>query len=170
MYDYFIGIDPGMDGAIVVLKANGDFAEYCKMPVLVYEASKRKIHIYALFLHLKELTKTYGTKGMVCIEKINGSPGQGATAIFAMGHGCGVVETCVCLADLSYEFVGPQKWKNRFLAGSKKEKDASVTKALELFPKAREWCIGPRGGRDHNIADAMFIAEYSRNFFTRSAI
>jgi len=169
MYDYFIGIDPGMEGAIAILKADGTFAEYFKMPILEYKDSKRKIHTYALFLTLKDLVKRYGPKGMVCIEKINGSPGQGATTIFAMGHGCGVVETCVCLADLAYEFVGPQKWKNRFLAGEKKEKDASVTKAMQLFPIAKQWCLGPRGGRDHNIADAMFIAEYSRNYFTRSA-
>lgn len=165
MYKYFLGIDPGMDGALAVLSAEGKFLEYCKMPTLPGDKGGRRIHIYALHQYVKLLAGKY-PEMLVCIEKINGTPGQGPTSIFAMGHGCGIVESCVCLADLPYEFVGPQKWKNRYLSGMK-GKEASVIQALRLYPEAKPWIVGPRGGMDHNVADAMFIAEYARSFSSR---
>jgi hypothetical protein len=168
MYDYFLGIDPGLDGACVLLCNSGEVKEHYKLPSLVVQDNKRKLHAYGLYLWLRQIFQCY-PKTLVCIEKINGSPGQGATSIFAMGHGAGQIEACVAIAGFPYEFVGPQKWKNRFLSGSKKEKDASVQKALELFPGSRDWIIGPKGGRDHNLADALFIAEYARSFNLRES-
>lgn len=160
-FEYFAGLDPGLEGAIVVLEKTGKYVEHYKFQTLAAGDSKRKLAIYPIFLYLESLMKRLPPT-FLTIERIHGSAGQSASSIFSMGYSLGIVEALAAVSGLKYNFVSPQKWKNKMLSGMPKSKDASVQKVLELDGLMSASIIGPRGGRDHNIADAYLIAEYAR--------
>ena len=60
-------------------------------------------------------------------------PGQGVTSMFNFGQSFGVLKGIYSAMQLPMYFVRPAKWKKYFnLINSKK--DASRTKAIEIFP------------------------------------
>ena len=60
-------------------------------------------------------------------------PGQGVTSMFNFGQSFGLLKEYVQLCNYQCIFVRPTKWKKYFnLINS--EKDASRTKAIEIFP------------------------------------
>ncbi len=60
-------------------------------------------------------------------------PGQGVTSMFNFGQSFGILKGICSAMQLSVYFVRPAKWKKYFnLINS--EKDASRTRAIEIFP------------------------------------
>ena len=60
-------------------------------------------------------------------------PGQGVTSMFNFGQSFGILKGICSAMQLPMYFVRPAKWKKYFnLINS--EKDASRTRAIEIFP------------------------------------
>ena len=69
----------------------------------------------------------------VVIEQVSAMPGQGVTSMFNFGQSFGILKGICSAMQLPMYFVIPAKWKKYFnLINS--EKDASRTKAIEIFP------------------------------------
>ena len=69
----------------------------------------------------------------VVLEQVSAMPGQGVTSMFNFGQSFGVIKGICAAMRLSLHFVRPAKWKKYFnLLNS--EKQASRTKAIEIFP------------------------------------
>ena len=69
----------------------------------------------------------------VIIEQVSAMPGQGVTSMFNFGQSYGILKGICAAMQLSMYLVRPAKWKKYFnLINS--EKDASRTKAIEIFP------------------------------------
>ena len=69
----------------------------------------------------------------VVIEQVSAMPGQGVTSMFNFGQSFGILKGICSGMQLPMYFVRPAKWKKYFnLINS--EKDASRTKAIEIFP------------------------------------
>ena len=92
----------------------------------------------------------------VVIEQVSAMPGQGVTSMFNFGQSFGVLKGVCSAMQLSMYFVRPIKWKKYFNL-IKSEKDASRTKAIEIFPY-----ISPQLSRkkDGNKADAILLASF----------
>lgn len=163
MYDFFLGIDPGLEGAFVVLDKAGQIIRVEKIPVLQID-TKKKIDLHVLSSLVKEINLLCPSI-IATVEKINAAPGQGVTSMFTMGYGAGAIDTALSCHLMAYQHVHPRTWKAAIMRDMPKEKDASVVKALQLFPKVSSLLITPRGKRDHNIADALLIAEWARRQF-----
>ena len=69
----------------------------------------------------------------VVIEQVSAMPGQGVTSMFNFGQSFGILKGICSAMHLSMHFVRPAKWKKYFNL-IKTEKDASRTKAIEIFP------------------------------------
>ena len=83
-------------------------------------------------------------------------PGQGVTSMFNFGQSFGVIKGICSALTLPIYFVRPVKWKKHFnLIGS--TKDASRTKAIELFPN---FTNDMKRKKDANKADAILIGRY----------
>ena len=83
-------------------------------------------------------------------------PGQGVTSMFNFGQSFGVLKGICSAMQLSMHFVRPAKWKKYFgLINS--EKDASRTKAIEIFPY---FSTNLSKKKDSNKADAILIASF----------
>lgn len=160
-YTHFIGIDPGIAGAIAVLDLEGKLVAHYKFPVLIF-AKKKQINIAEL--HAWLISNKFFAP-LATVERVHAMPKQGVTSSFTFGMGFGVLQGLLVALEIPYCLVEPKRWKGDIMADSAKDKDASVAIALRLFPQTREILIGPKGGRDHNIADALLISEWSRRKF-----
>jgi len=148
----FIGIDPGVSGAIAILAPDG--VTFFDMPVL--EVKKKQTLDYAGLAGI--LRPFSGCGAFVAVELVGSMPGQGVSSTFAFGRSYGAVLATLATLEIPYELVTPPVWKRAFrLVGC--EKDESRAAALRLFPQ----CASDlRLKKHHGRADALLMAEYLR--------
>ena len=104
----------------------------------------------------KRIKKNEKQNVRVIIEQVSAMPGQGVTSMFNFGQSFGILKGMCSAMQLSMYFVRPAKWKKYFnLINS--EKDASRTKAIEIFPYISTQLSRKK---DANKADAALIASF----------
>ena len=152
-----IGIDPGITGSICFFE-DGKIIDVVEMPNMV-EGKKNKKQVngaqiyHEISLRIKHLKKE---EIKVVIEQVSAMPGQGVTSMFNFGQSYGILKGICSAMQLPMYFVRPAKWKKYFsLINS--EKDASRTKAIEIFPY---FSINLSKKKDSNKADAILLASY----------
>jgi hypothetical protein len=156
----FIGIDPGLGGAIAVLRDRSQPIIF-DAPVFQEDGSaRRSYNVPGMVGILAEFQGEFqGDITVVAIEHLHAMPGNGSIANFASGLGVGLWRGIASALRLKVELVRAAKWKKEMLSGRGKGKDQSVTRVLELFPE-----IAPQFARkkDHGRADALLLALYCR--------
>ena len=129
-----IGIDPGISGSICFLE-DGIIKDVLEMPTMTEgKKNKKQVNGSQIFNEISFRIKTYEKKNIkVVIEQVSAMPGQGVTSMFNFGQSFGILKGICSAMQLPIYFVRPAKWKKYFnLINS--EKDASRTKAIEIFP------------------------------------
>jgi len=101
---------------------------------------------------------------VVAIEQISAMPGQGVTSMFNFGQSFGVLKGICSAMQLSMYFIRPAKWK-KYFGLIKTEKDASRTKAIEIFPYISSQLSRKK---DSNKADALLIASFFYNTYKKT--
>jgi len=152
-----IGIDPGISGSICFFQ-DGEIIDVVEMPTMT-EGKKNKKQVngaqvfHEIFLKIKGMKKE---EIKVVIEQVSAMPGQGVTSMFNFGQSFGILKGICSAMQLPMYFVRPAKWKKYFnLINS--EKDASRTKAIEVFPYFSSELSRKK---DSNKADAILIASF----------
>ena len=152
-----IGIDPGISGSICFFE-DGKILDVIEMPTMA-EGKKNKKQVNGSQIYNEILKKTIKIKNQeirVVIEQVSAMPGQGVTSMFNFGQSFGILKGICSAMQLPMYFVRPAKWKKYFnLINS--EKDASRTKAIEIFPY---FSTNLSKKKDANKADAILIASY----------
>jgi crossover junction endodeoxyribonuclease RuvC len=163
----FVGIDPGLDGAVCIRK-NGDI-EFYDTPTFTVEQKKggkiKKKREFGTVAMAEFLQFTNSSNVIVALEQISAMPGQGVTSMFQLGKGYGIWLGILAAYNLSYELVRPQAWKKELMAGMGKEKDASRVVACRLFPRIAKALSRKK---DHGRADALLLSEFIRRRHARS--
>ena len=152
-----IGIDPGLSGAIAVLE-NSKVKNLFEMPVMPEgKKNKRQVNGAQLYHEIYKKTQNIEKKNIkVVIEQVSAMPGQGVTSMFNFGQSFGILKGICSAMQLPMYFVRPAKWKKYFnLINS--EKDASRTKAIEIFPY---FSANLTKKKDANKADAILISSF----------
>ena len=149
------GIDPGISGAICVLK-EGKILEVYEMPTMIDgKKNKRQVNgAEVTNIFLKDLNNE--DKAKVVVEHVTAMPGQGVTSMFNFGQSFGVLKGICAALKLPIYFVRPVKWKKHFNL-IKTNKDASRTKVIEIFPYISSKISRKK---DSNKADSILIAKY----------
>ena len=157
-----IGIDPGISGSICFFE-DGKILEVIEMPTMT-EGKKNKKQVNGSQIYneiFNRIHKTEKKNVRVIIEQVSAMPGQGVTSMFNFGQSFGILKGICSAMQLSMFFVRPAKWKKYFnLINS--EKDASRTRAIEIFPKISDKL---KRKKDSNKADAILIASYYYNTY-----
>ena len=152
-----IGIDPGISGSICFFE-DGKIIDVVEMPSMT-EGKKNKKQVNGSQIYneiLSRIKKTEKQNIRVIIEQVSAMPGQGVTSMFNFGQSFGVLKGICSAMQLPMYFVRPAKWKKYFgLINS--EKDASRTKAIEMFPYFSSQLSKKK---DSNKADAILIASF----------
>ena len=150
-----VGIDPGLNGAIAILQ-DKKVLSIIDMPVMADgKKNKRQLNNAQLAEILRKNTSDDDEISVV-VEQVNAMPGQGVTSMFNFGQSFGVLKGICSAMQLPLYFVRPAKWKKYFnLINS--EKDASRTKAIEVFPYISQQLSKKK---DANKADAILISSF----------
>ena len=152
-----IGIDPGISGSICFFE-NGKILEVIEMPTMIEgKKNKKQVNGAQMFNEIvRKLSKDKNQDVRVVVEHVSAMPGQGVTSMFNFGQSFGIIKGICSAMQLSLFFVRPAKWKKYFnLINS--EKDASRTKAIEIFPYFSSQLSKKK---DSNKADAILIASF----------
>ena len=152
-----IGIDPGISGSICFFE-DGKILEVIEMPVMT-EGKKNKKQVNGAQIYNEISTKIRSIEKQnlrVIIEQVSAMPGQGVTSMFNFGQSFGILKGICSAMQLPMYFVRPAKWK-KYFGLIKSEKDASRTKAIEMFPYFSSQLSKKK---DSNKADAILIASF----------
>ena len=152
-----IGIDPGISGSICFFE-DGKILDVVEMPTMIDgKKNKRQVNGSQVYNEISKRIKKIDKKDIrVIIEQVSAMPGQGVTSMFNFGQSFGILKGMCSAMQLPMYFIRPAKWKKYFnLINS--EKDASRTKAIEIFPY---YSSNLSKKKDTNKADAILIASY----------
>lgn len=146
----FIGIDPGLSGAIGIMSLGG-YLDVRDMPLIekgVYDVPAMKRYVNVAFRE----------KTFVMLERQQAMPGQGVSSTFKTGMGYGIWLGVLAAEKIAYEIVSPVTWKKRMVGSGGKDKLKSIARAKALFPGLEDKFLKSKDGR----AEAMLLAEYAR--------
>ena len=152
-----IGIDPGISGSICFFE-DGKILNVIEMPTMTEgKKNKKQVNGSQIYNEIsKVISKVVEKNVRVVIEQVSAMPGQGVTSMFNFGQSFGILKGICSAMQLPMFFVRPAKWKKYFnLINS--EKDASRTKAIEIFPYFSSQLSKKK---DSNKADAILLASF----------
>lgn len=164
----WVGIDPGISGAIAVLDSktrNVSFVDTPTVQVKVGKTIKNQMDAHAASLILQALDDTDGI--FVAIEKVAPMPsthagdkgtGMGVTSAFNFGMGFGTWIGICAASLLPFQLIHPATWKAKLMRDMGKDKDASRVKAMQLYPSSAKDLTRKK---DHGRADALLLAHYA---------
>jgi len=152
---YYLGIDPGLSGALAFYDPLNDEMQVFDMPTHDIETNnskRRKIDLHGL----ASLTRKFAPDlNRAIIEDVGAMPGQGVTSMFSFGFSAGCAQMALAAMQIRFETVQPRKWKQAM--GLKKDKDESRRLASRLMPKhSHWWMLKKHDGR----AEAALLAYY----------
>lgn len=144
-YEYYIGIDPGLNGGVVIL-SKSEVVEVFRTPATIQD-------------FIESLGKYMEEKVFCITENVHSMPFNGAKSNFTFGYINGILHTVLQISSIPYEEHTPQKWMKFY--GMKKNKHETDTawknrlkaEAQKLFPKEKVTLWN---------ADAFLIANYCR--------
>ena len=155
----YIGIDPGLNGAVgVVFDAMKDPVVY-DTPTMVVSGvkDKRVYNTAAMALLLKPFSTIDNV--LVVLESVHSMPKQGVASSFSFGQGLGMWQGIIAAFGMPLEMPSPQRWKKEILADQGKDKDASRFKAIQLYPALASQLSRKK---DDGRAEVILMAEYGR--------
>lgn len=149
----FIGIDPGLHGAIAILAPDGT-ATVIDTPV--FETAKSRSSSRSPdYGGIVNVLRPYATANVkLYIEAVHGSPAFGAVQNFKLGQSDGAWRAALASLRIPYEEVAPQTWKKRL--GLSKDKAESLALASRLYPSVEGLNI-----THHDRCEALLIAHYA---------
>lgn len=129
-----IGIDPGLSGAIGVLK-DGAYVAVLDMPTVAKGSGsvKNEVDPAGLITLLRQHAPADEAVA-VALERVNAMPGQGSSSIFSLGDSFGCARSAVAACRFETVYVTPAQWKKHFNLSSDKEMGRAV--AIRMFPAA----------------------------------
>ena len=159
-----IGIDPGISGSICFFE-DGKIIDTVEMPTMAEgKKNKRQVNGSQIYNEISKRVKNFDKQNVrVIIEQVSAMPGQGVTSMFNFGQSYGILKGICSAMQLPMYFVRPAKWKKYFnLINS--EKDASRTKAIEIFPSFSSQLSKKKDSKKADaIQNASFYYETYKN-------
>lgn len=129
-----IGVDPGITGAVGVLK-NGQYLAVFDIPSVKRGSGVVKSEIDPAGL-AREISARLDPKeySEVVLERVSAMPGQGVSSVFSFGDSYGCCRSVIAVMGLPVSLVPPSAWKKHFNLGRDKEESRAL--AVRLFPGA----------------------------------
>ena len=164
----FLGIDPGVNGGLVLIDSDGSILDKALMPYILLRSSK-EVDLQGLVRKLQEMVYTNHLEGKlidkVILEKVWAMPGNGAVSSFKFGYNFGVCEMALVCLGLPYVLVNPRTWSKAMHEGLSKDIDPKKRSLLafqRLYPNT-DLRSSDKAKKPHDgLIDALLIAEYGR--------
>lgn len=150
----YIGIDPGMTGAIACL-VDVAYDGLTYESVIDVPITAGKYDFYKMYKHLGRLVEDHEVS--LTLEQQQAMPKQGVSSTFKTGLGYGAWQALCSIVTPDYEIVSPRKWKKAL--GLTSDKEESRKLAIKLYPGMEEQLSRKK---DHNRAEALLLAHYTK--------
>lgn len=151
----YIGIDPGLNGAIAFFDPDKGHLSVVDMPVVeMIRNGKKKREVSAQML--AQFIRIGERPEVAVLERVNAMPGQGVTSVFSFGRSAGIVEGVLAALSIPTQIVTPQAWQKA--AAVRGGKDGARQRAAELFPVYAGLFVRKK---DDGRADAACMAWYA---------
>jgi crossover junction endodeoxyribonuclease RuvC len=163
----YVGIDPGLNGAVAAIDEKGDMLFLQDTPIVSVVRGARRRHEYCEPDMARQLwsiaQSANGDGALVTIENVHAMPQQGVVSSFSFGIGYGIWRGIIAALALPCDRVEPTVWK-RTVGLTKPDKRAAVSLARRRFPTAAigDLVRGRMRYRDGR-AEALLIAEFARH-------
>lgn len=154
----YLGIDPGITGALAVLSGSHR---------RIYDFSDGQVMVALRDVNLDLWNKD----AMAMIERVNPMPAWGASSSWKFGVNFGQWIGRLEALDIPFGFVMPKRWQKVMLGSMPKihkiekkkkvvdYKSMSLERVRQLFPAERDYFLRKK---DHNRAEALLLAEYCK--------
>lgn len=146
----YCGIDPGLSGAVGLVRADGSFASVHDMPTLMQTTGRRQVDFAALAAIFRAHHPVF-----VLVERVGARPGEGAVGGFAFGMTYGGILSMLATLALPHDVVQPASWKRKAGIPPGAEKAASIQTALRLLPGSAGHLTRKK---DDGRAEALLLA------------
>jgi crossover junction endodeoxyribonuclease RuvC len=152
----YIAIDPGLTGALAAIDDEARLILCADLPVI----RNNKL----AWIDSNELTSLLiqarnGQPAQITVERSQPMPGQGVTSTFTTGLVMGSILAACQRIAMPLHLATAAVWKRSM--GLDSSKSVSLDRGRLLFPTAELARV-----KDHNRAEALLLAEYSRRNFT----
>lgn len=151
----FLGVDPGVDGALCVIDENLVAVRATVMPTIADGPNGRRlVDAEGIGRFLDGLTITMGA-----LETIGARPGirMGASSAITIGRNFGRIEDRLAALGVPFQLVAPQSWQKVVCAGTGDPKARSVAAAQRMLPSL-DLMPGKRRVPHDGLADAGCLA------------
>lgn len=152
-----VAVDPGLTGAIAAIDDQAQLVLCEDLPVIRHG---KLAWIDSNELTTLLMTARNGRPARIIVERAQAMPGQGISSTFGYGVLMGSILAACQRIAVPLDLVPAAVWKRAMGLGS--DKSASLDRARLSFPAAE---LDRK--RDHNRAEALLLAEYSRRTWTR---
>ena len=165
---YYLGIDPGKQGAFVIIDDDSNIVEKIPTPLIGKEYDRKEI---VSILKSREFHK-------IGLENPDIIFGVGKSAVASLSNCVGLIEGIMIGLGVSYILIKPKEWQKecwkhikvqKKVCGKKNDtKATSILAAVNLWNK-EDFKITNKGSVSKNyndgMIDAVLIAEYTRRLF-----
>ncbi|WP_430611450.1 hypothetical protein [Flavobacterium sp. JP2137] len=168
---YYLGIDPGKQGAFVLIDESSNIIEVYGMPLINKEYDKKSI---------KDILTTKGIVH-ICLEEPGIIFGTSKSSVASLYKCVGMLEGLLMGLGIPHTMAKPKEWQSemwknvtkQYKTNSEKKKstDTKATSALaaiNLWPN-QDFRVTNKGAKSKNlndgIIDAVLLAEYVRRNF-----
>lgn len=167
-YAFYLGIDPGIHGALALMNAAGTTAKVWPMPIRD-DGHGNEIDLVQLRGILGLLVspgqRLFTFAGLEWPMPWPGSFENNPADADNLGRQKGIIETMLFFHGYAYSRIVPTLWKGRLgLKGKTQDKGSSEAVKLwdALYPQFTHLIRGPRGGIQSGPLDALLIAHFCR--------
>lgn len=153
MSKIFLGIDPGLSGALAFYNVDEDNLILIDMPTVeVTRNGKNKREVSAALV-----ADAVAGKGVThaFMERVSAMPGQGVSSMFSFGRSSGIVEGVLAAYEIPTTLVTPQVWMKKMDVRS--GKDGSRERAMQILPAYSDLFARKK---DDGRSDAALIAVF----------
>jgi hypothetical protein len=177
MSQVFVGVDPGLHGAMAVLDQAGAFCAVVDAPtstvavmrtrqikdaagVVTGKRAKRGEKTVLVPLAMGAIlqgVRDTGAIGLVAIEEVGTRPGESPIAAYSFGFGRGLWVMAAVMLECPLIEPRPQEWKGFLKLPA--DKEAVRLRALKRWPAAAQSLARKK---DEGRAEALFLAEFAR--------
>jgi hypothetical protein len=146
----FLGVDPGLTGAIALVDADGRLHMIEDMPITARGNGRVKHEVdSAGLIHLLRPHGADIVHGV--LEVLGARPGQGVASMFSLGHSFGTASAVLSCLGVPFELLSAAKWKRLV--------ELPAEKTLVLAAARRRWPAAPLArAKHHGRAEALFMA------------
>lgn len=156
MKPVYLGVDPGLTGALAWVDAEGRLLWVEDMPLAEHRVGKSRKNKVPPGV-LRAVIENAPCPAPVCaaVEAVHAMPGQGVSSMFTFGMTYGVILGVLAGMDVRVQHVRPQEWKSTVRLPKSAPKGAARALAADLFPAQAHLF---KRVKDDGRADAALIA------------